>query len=127
MTTQYEQNCIVVQSEVWVNYSFGNSSQKLYKKIAVDLWDNSLRYSLRIWWPNIASNKDLRKGTGQEDINLETRKRQFRWIGHTLKERMGKYQRLPYCGILKEAGKEEDLRIAGEDRLSNKRVEGGMN
>jgi hypothetical protein len=30
---------------------------------------------------------------------------------------MGKYQRLPYCGILKETGREEDLRIAGEDRL----------
>jgi hypothetical protein len=33
---------------------------------------------------------------------------------------MGKYQRPPYCGILKEAGREEDLRIAGEDRLSKK-------
>jgi hypothetical protein len=40
---------------------------------------------------------------------------------------MGKYQRPPYYGILKEAGREEDLRIAGEDRLSKKRVEGGMN
>jgi hypothetical protein len=31
-----------------------------------------------------------------------------------------------FYGILKEAGKEEDLRIAGEDRLSKKRVEAGM-
>jgi hypothetical protein len=31
---------------------------------------------------------------------------------------MGKYQRLPYYGILREAGREEDLRIVGEDRLS---------
>jgi hypothetical protein len=30
---------------------------------------------LRIWWPNIISNKDLWKVTGQEDINLEIRKR----------------------------------------------------
>ena len=43
-----------------------------------------LRYILRIWWPNIISNKDLWKVTGQEDINLEIRKRKFRWIGHTL-------------------------------------------
>jgi hypothetical protein len=28
------------------------------------------RYILRIWWPNIISNKDLWKVTGQEDINL---------------------------------------------------------
>jgi hypothetical protein len=40
---------------------------------------------------------------------------------------MGKYQRLPYYGILKEAGREEDLRIAREDRLSKKRVDTGMN
>jgi hypothetical protein len=29
---------------------------------------------------------------------------------------MGKYRKLPYYGTLKEAGREEDLRIAGEDR-----------
>jgi hypothetical protein len=40
-----------------------------------------LRYILRIWWPNIISNKYLRKATGEEDINLEIRKRKF---GHTL-------------------------------------------
>ena len=43
-----------------------------------------LRYILRIWWPNIISNKYLWKVTGQEDINLEIRKRKFRWIVHTL-------------------------------------------
>jgi hypothetical protein len=39
---------------------------------------------------------------------------------------MGKYQRPPYYGFLKEAGRQEDLRIAGEDRLSKKGVEAGM-
>ena len=37
-----------------------------------------LRYILRIWWPNIISNKGLWKVTGQEDINVEIRKRKFR-------------------------------------------------
>jgi hypothetical protein len=36
-----------------------------------------LRYILRIWWPNI-SNKDLWRVRGQEDINLEIRKRKFK-------------------------------------------------
>jgi hypothetical protein len=40
---------------------------------------------------------------------------------------MGKYQRLPYCGILKEAGRKEDLRIPAGDQLSQKQVEAGMN
>jgi hypothetical protein len=40
---------------------------------------------------------------------------------------MGKYQKRPYCGTLKEEGREEDLRIAGEDLSSRKRVEAGTN
>jgi hypothetical protein len=45
-----------------------------------------LRYILRIWWPNIISNKDLWRVTGQKDTNLEIRKRKLRWIGHTLRK-----------------------------------------
>jgi len=48
-----------------------------------------LRYILRIWWPNIISNKDLCKATGQENTNLEIRKRKFRWIGHKLRKEYG--------------------------------------
>jgi len=40
---------------------------------------------------------------------------------------MGKYQKLPDYGTLKEVGREEDLRIAGEDRSSKEWVEAGMN
>jgi hypothetical protein len=45
-----------------------------------------LRYTSRIWWPKILSNKELGKATGQEDINLEIRKKKFVWIGQTLRE-----------------------------------------
>jgi len=48
-----------------------------------------IRYILRIWWLNIISNKDLWKVTGQEDINVEIRRRKFRWIGHTLRKEGG--------------------------------------
>jgi hypothetical protein len=48
-----------------------------------------LRYVLRIWWPNIVSNKYLWKITGQEDINLEISRRKFRLIGHTLRKEDG--------------------------------------
>jgi hypothetical protein len=33
----------------------------------------------------------------------------------------------PYYGTLKEAGREEDLKLAGEDRLPKKWVEAGTN
>jgi len=85
-----------------------------------------LRYILRIWWPNVISNKDLWRVTGQEDINLEIRKRRLRWIGHTLRKEDGEIPKLPYYGTLKEVGREEDLRMAGEDRSSKKWVEAGM-
>jgi hypothetical protein len=42
-----------------------------------------------MWWPIIISNKDLWRATGQEDKNLEIRKRKFRWIGHTLRKEDG--------------------------------------
>jgi hypothetical protein len=56
-----------------------------------------LRYILRIWWPNIFSNKDVWKITGQEDINLEIRRRKFRWIGHTLRKEDGE---IPKAALL---------------------------
>jgi hypothetical protein len=40
---------------------------------------------------------------------------------------MGKYQKPPYYGTLKEVGREEDLRLAGEDRSPKKWVEAGTN
>jgi len=40
---------------------------------------------------------------------------------------MGKYHKLPYYGTLKEVGREEDLRLAGEDRSPKKWVEAGRN
>jgi hypothetical protein len=40
---------------------------------------------------------------------------------------MGKYQKPPYYGTLKEVGREEELRLAGEDRSPKKWVEAGTN
>ena len=56
-----------------------------WQRHTINTVNRCLRYILRIWWPNIISNKDLWKVTGQEDINVEIRKRKFRWIGHTLR------------------------------------------
>jgi hypothetical protein len=56
-----------------------------------------LRYILRIWWPNIISNKDLWRVTGQEDINLEIIKKTFRRIGHTLRKEGGE---IPKAALL---------------------------
>ena len=61
------------------------------------LLNRCVRCTLRIWWPNIISNKDLWKVTGQEDINLEIRKRKSRWIGHTLRKEDGE---IPKAALL---------------------------
>jgi len=56
-----------------------------------------LRYILRIWWPNIISNKGLWNVTGQEDINVEIRKGKFSWTGHTLRKEDGE---IPKAALL---------------------------
>jgi hypothetical protein len=46
--------------------------------------NHCLRYICRIWWPRVISNENLWKETNQENVNIEIRRRKFRWIGHTL-------------------------------------------
>ena len=103
--------------------------QTLYQK------GRCLRYILRIWWPNIISNKDLWNVTGQEDINLEIRKRKFRWIGHTLRKEDGEVPKAALLwnpqgnrkrgrqknswrrSVMKEAGRSwNELRFLAADR-----------
>ena len=75
----------------------------------------------------IISNKDLWRATGQEDINKKLGKRKFRWIGHTLRKEDGEVPKAAVLWNPKEVGREEDLRLAGEDRSPKKWVEAGMN
>jgi len=58
----------------------GNSKHNVPQKNIKILICN--KYILRIWGPKIISNKDLWRATGQEDINLEIRKRKFRLVTH---------------------------------------------
>ena len=51
----------------------------------------------KIYIKNIISNKDLWKVTGQEDINVEIRKRKFRCIVHTLRKQDGE---IPKAALL---------------------------
>ena len=96
---------------------------------------------LRIWWPNIISNKDLWRVTHQQDINLEIRKRKFRWIGHTLRKEDGEISKAallwnpqgsrkrgrPKNGwrrsVIKEAGRSwNELRFLAADRQNWKEL-----
>jgi hypothetical protein len=55
------------------------------------------------------------------------RRYKFSWIGHTLRKEDGKIPKAALQWNPQGAGREEDIRIDGEDRLSKKRVEAGMN
>jgi hypothetical protein len=54
----------------------------------------------------IISNKDLWRLAGQEDINLEIRKRKFRWIGHTLVKEDGEVPKS--CPTMEPSRKQEE-------------------
>ena len=86
-----------------------------------------LRYILRIRWPNIISNKDLWKATGQEDINLEIRKGKFRWIGHTLRKEDGEIPKAALHWNPQGNRKGGRPKNSWRRSVSRKRVEAGMN
>jgi hypothetical protein len=45
-----------------------------------------LRKILRIFWPDQITNTELWKRTKQPRIDLQIRKRKWRWLGHTLQK-----------------------------------------
>ena len=89
-----------------------------------------LTYSYYILW----------KATGQEDINLEIRKRKFRWTGHTLRKENGEIPKAALHwypqgnrrgrpknrwrrSVVKEAGRSwNELRFVAADRQKWKRL-----
>ena len=111
-------------------------NNRILHKISIQIFVNRcLRYILRIRWPNVISNKDLWRVTDQEDINLEIRKRKFRWIGHTLKIEDGEVSKAALLwnpegsrkrwrpknswrrSVIKEAGRSwNELRFLAADR-----------
>jgi hypothetical protein len=85
-----------VKSVLLYGYETWFVTKEIQRKIQTFV-NRCLRYILRIWWPNIISNKNLWKVTGKYDINVEIRKRKFRWIGHTLRKEDGK---IPKAALL---------------------------
>ena len=45
-----------------------------------------LRRILRVWWPDRIRNKDLWKKTNQEPVDVQIKRRRWKWIGHTLRK-----------------------------------------
>jgi hypothetical protein len=81
------------------------------------------------------SNKGVWKATGQENVNLEIRKRKFGWIGHTLRKDDGEIPKAALqwnpqerrkrgrpksswrSSVIKEAGRSwNELRFLAADR-----------
>jgi hypothetical protein len=48
-----------------------------------------LRRILNIRWPDVISNNSLWEITKQEPIDIEIKKRKWRWIGHALRKPAG--------------------------------------
>jgi hypothetical protein len=71
--------------------------------------------------------EDLWRVAGQEDINLEIRKRKFRWIGHTLRKEDGEVPKAALLWKPQGSRKRGYLRLVGEDRSPKKWVEAGTN
>jgi hypothetical protein len=66
-------------SETW------KTTKALTKKLQVFI-NKCLRKILRVYWPEVISNEDLWRETGQEPVEDTIKRRKWRWIGHTLRK-----------------------------------------
>ena len=82
-------------------------TKEIQRKIQTSV-SRCLRYILRIWWPNIISNKDLWKVTGQEDINVEIRKKKI-WMDWSHIEKRG-WRDTKGGPTLEPSGKQEEMK-----------------
>jgi hypothetical protein len=55
----------------------------------------------------ISDSLSSNRPTGQEDIDLEIRKRKFRWIGHTTRK---EYKEIPKATLLWESSRKQQQR-----------------
>ena len=74
----------VVKSVLLYGSESWSLTKKLESKLQVFL-NNCLRKILKIFWPQVISNKDLWERTNQLPLNTQILRRKFKWIGHTLR------------------------------------------
>jgi hypothetical protein len=67
--------------ETWKNSKYITTKLQVFIK-------RSLRKILRIFWPDQITNNELWKRKKQPRIDLQIRKRQWGWLGHTLRKLM---------------------------------------
>ncbi|XP_054279259.1 uncharacterized protein LOC128997645 [Macrosteles quadrilineatus] len=60
-------------------------SSSLTQKLQVFI-NRCLRKILKIYWPEVISNRELWKATDKEPVEIQIKKRKWRWIGHTLRK-----------------------------------------
>ena len=68
---------------------YGSETWRLTKQTTRKLQafvNSCLRRILKIYWPITISNEELWRKTKQAGIDMEIRKRKWRWIGHTLRK-----------------------------------------
>lgn len=66
-------------SETWA------ITESIRKKLQTFV-NRCFRRILRIYWPNVISNRELWERTNQQPIEIEIGRRKWSWLGHTLRK-----------------------------------------
>jgi len=74
-----------------------------------------LRWILNMHWPEVISNEELRKRTGEIEMSTQIRRQKWNWIGHTLRKGHKPLKERPWIGTRKGKGGEADLDIRGKE------------
>jgi hypothetical protein len=75
--------------------------------------NHCLRRILNVRWPEVISNIMLWETTGEKPIELQIKKRKWKWTGHTIRRTKMQLRGLRWIGTPRARGREEDQRRPG--------------
>jgi len=79
-----------------------------------------LRRIMKVFWPNRISNSDLLEATKQEPMNSILKRKQWRWIGHTLRMEASAHARITLTWTPEGRRKRGQEREDWDDRMGAK-------
>lgn len=86
----------IFQTNVKAVLLYGCETWKVTSEITHKLQvfiNRCLRRIKRIFWPKVISNEDLWKQTKEEHIDIQIKRRKWKWIGHTLRKEQNAVER----------------------------------
>jgi hypothetical protein len=107
---------------------YGSKTWKVIKTTTTKLQtfvNRCLRKILNIHWPEVISNEEFWRRTGETEMSIQLKRRKWNWIGHTLRKGNETIEREALDWNLQGKGREGDLNRRGTDRSTMRQQKKG--